>query len=529
MKGIALWKLVSVIAVTLLSAWYLWPTYRFYSMSATERTALQQRDPKKLADIRKNAIHLGLDLQGGMHLVLEVDRTRLKPAEARDAVDRALEVIRRRIDQFGVAEPLIQREGEDRIALQLPGLTDRERARELIGKTALLEFKLVRSPDEVRTVFGRLDTYLAAQGAGRIAGLDFSGADSSMRRAPLSSHFMDLGGAAFVRDEDVAVVEQLLATPGIDSIIPSDSQIAWGDGGQSNQGVTGRSLYVVKRTPEMTGGSIATAEARVGLDQTNPGAWGVSVSMTPRGRSDFSTVTANNVNRQLAIVLDGKVNSAPVIRERITGGDASITGNFDIQTAKDLSIVLRAGALPAPVTIIEERSVGPSLGSDSIKKGLTAGLVGTIMVVVFMLVYYQLSGAIAVLAMLLNIFYLVACLAGFGATLTLPGIAGIVLTIGMSVDANVLIFERIREELRNQRGIRQAVQLGFDRAFRTIFDAHITTLISAAFLFQFGTGPIKGFAVTLVIGLIANLFTAVLCTRIVFDMMLRRDIKRLSI
>jgi protein-export membrane protein SecD len=529
MKGIARWKLLAVLAVTALSVLYLYPTYRFYGMTAAERTALQTSDPRKLADVRKKAIHLGLDLQGGMHLVLEVDRSRLNAAEAKDAVDRALEVIRRRIDQFGVAEPLIQREGEDRIVLQLPGLTDRERARELIGKTALLEFKLVRSPDEVRNVFSRLDTYLAAQGNNRIAGLDFSGADSLMRRAPLSSHFMDLGGAAFIREEDVPVVERLLATAGIDSIIPSDSQIVWGEAGQSNQGITGRSLYVVKREPEMTGGSIATAEARVGLDQTNPGAWGVSVSMTPRGRSDFSVVTANNVNRQLAIVLDGKVNSAPVIRERITGGDASITGNFDIQTSKDLSIVLRAGALPAPVHIIEERTVGPSLGSDSVKKGLTAALIGTIMVVVFMVVYYQLSGAIAVGAMVLNIFYLIACLAGFGATLTLPGIAGIVLTIGMSVDANVLIFERIREELRHQRGIRQAVQLGFDRAFRTIFDAHITTLISAAFLFQFGTGPIKGFAVTLVVGLIANLFTAVLCTRIIFDMMLSRDMKRLSI
>jgi preprotein translocase subunit SecD len=287
---------------------------------------------------------------------------------------------------------------------------------------------------------------------------------------------------------------------------------------------------VVKREPEMTGGSIASAGAKSGLEQTNPTAWGVSVTMTPRGRADFAAVTANNVGRQIAIVLDNKVNSAPFVRERIAGGSASITGgSFTVQTAKDLAIVLQAGALPAPVHIVEERSVGPTLGADSIREGLTAGLVGTAMVVVFMVVYYQLSGVIAVLAMLLNIFYLIACLAGFGATLTLPGLAGIVLTIGMSVDANVLIFERIREELRNQKSIRQSVQLGFDRAFRTIFDAHVTTLISALFLFQFGTGPIKGFAVTLIVGLIANLFTAVLCTRIVFDMMLNRDVKRLSI
>jgi preprotein translocase subunit SecD len=287
---------------------------------------------------------------------------------------------------------------------------------------------------------------------------------------------------------------------------------------------------VVKRVPEMTGGSIASAEARVGLDQTNPGGWGVSMTMTPRGRGEFARITGNNVGRQLAIVLDGQVSSAPTIRERITGGDASITGSFDIQSAKDLAIVLRAGALPAPVRIIEERSVGPSLGSDSIQEGLTAGLIGSALVVVFMLVYYQLSGAIAIAALMLNLVYIMACLAGFGATLTLPGIAGLVLTVGMAVDTNVLIFERIREELRNQKSIRQAVELGYSRAFRTILDAHVTTIVSALFLFQFGTGPIKGFAVTLITGLVANMFTAVLFTRMIFDFMLGRGkIARLSI
>ena len=524
MNRIARWKVLAVIAATALSLWYLYPTYRFYSMTPEQRAAMQAQKPQDLAALRNKAIHLGLDLQGGMHLVLEVDRSKLTKENFDDAVPRALEVIRRRIDQFGVAEPLIQREGEDRIVLQLPGLTDRERARELIGKTALLEFKLVRTPEEVRNVFQRLDGYLAARGVPQQMGMD-----SLMRRAPLTGHFLDLSSSAFIRDQELPQVQQMLTVPGLDSIIPSDSQLLWGDENQSMQGVSGRSLYVVKREPEMTGQSIATAEARLGLESTNPGAWGVTMSMTPQGRSDFAMVTANNVGRQLAIVLDSKVSSAPSIRERIAGGDASITGNFDIQKSKDLAIVLRAGALPAPVRIIEERSVGPSLGADSIREGLTAGLIGTLLVVLFMCVYYQLSGVIAVGAMLLNILYLVACLAGFGATLTLPGIAGVVLTIGMSVDANVLIFERIREELRHGKSIRQAVQLGFDRALRTILDAHVTTLISAAFLFQFGTGPIKGFAVTLMVGLIANLFTAVLCTRIVFDMMLSRDIKRLSI
>jgi preprotein translocase subunit SecD len=294
--------------------------------------------------------------------------------------------------------------------------------------------------------------------------------------------------------------------------------------------VTGRYLYVLKKEPEMTGGSVASAEARVGLEQTNPGAWGVSMKMTPKGRADFARVTGNSVGRQLAIVLDGQVNSSPVVRERIPTGDASITGSFDVESARDLAIVLRAGALPAPVRVIEERSVGPSLGGDSIQQGVMAGMIGSALVVVFMVIYYQLSGVIAIAAMMLNTFYVVAALAGFGATLTLPGIAGLVLTIGMAVDTNVLIFERIREELRHGKSVRQSVELGYDRAFRTILDAHMTTVLSALFLFQFGTGPIKGFAVTLIIGLAANMFTAVLFTRMIYDFMLGRGkLERLSI
>ncbi len=517
------WKLAGVILATVMAVWYLFPSYRYYTLSPAQRQALPHQ---QLAEIRRKAIHLGLDLQGGMHLVLEVDRSRLNAAEAKDAPERAMEIIRNRVDQFGVAEPLIQRAGEDRIAVQLPGLTDRQRAIDLIGKTALLELKLVRTPEETRNVFEKLDTYLAARGAGAGAGVD-----TALRKTPLTGHFLSLESSAFVRQEDLPVVERLLATSGTDSIVPSDSQLLWGNADASLQGVTGRALYVLKREPEMTGGSIASAEAQVGLDNTNPGAWGVSMKLTPKGRADFARVTGNNVGRLLAIVLDGVVSSAPNIRERIPSGSASITGSFDVQSARDLAIVLRAGALPAPVSIIEERSVGPSLGSDSIQQGITSGLIGTALVVVFMAIYYQLSGLIALVAMVLNIFYLVAVMAGLGATLTLPGLAGIVLTIGMSVDANVLIFERIREELRHQKSIRQSVQLGYDRAFRTILDANVTTIISALFLFQFGTGPIKGFAVTLIIGLIANMFTAVLFTRMIFDFMLSRaaKVERLSI
>jgi SecD/SecF fusion protein len=515
------WKLAGVVLATLLSIYVLYPSIRYYSLTPAQRDALP---PAELSKLRKKAIHLGLDLQGGMHLVLEVDRSRLSAEEGKDAVDRVKEVLDRRVDEFGVAEPLIQKQGEDRIVVQLPGLTDRARAMELIGKTALLEFKLVRTPEEGRNVWARLDTYLAGQSAAT------GGLDTSMRRTPLTSHFLETDNPAFVREEDVPTVQKLLATAGADSVIPFDSQLLWSSPSQASRGVTGRALYVVKREAEMTGGSIASAQAQVGLSQSNPGAWGVSMNMTPRGRADFARITGNSVGRYLAIVLDNEIASAPVIRERIPNGNASITGSFDVDAAKDLAIVLRAGALPAPVHVVEERSVGASLGSDSIREGLTAGLIGTALVVVFMAVYYQLSGLVAIGALLLNLFYIVACLAGFGATLTLPGIAGLVLSVGMAVDTNVLIFERIREELRNQRSIRQAVELGYDRAFRTILDAHLTTIISSLFLFQFGTGPIKGFAVTLIIGLVANMFTAVLFTRMVFDFILaRRKLERLSI
>jgi protein-export membrane protein SecD len=511
------WKLVLVVLATIAAGWYLYPSYLFYKMTPAQREAMPA---EQLAQLRKSAIHLGLDLQGGLQLLLEVDKSNLNPAEAKDAVERAREIINNRIDQFGVAEPLIQREGEDRIAVQLPGLTDRARAIELIGKTALLEFKLVRTAEETQSAFEKMDSYLAAH--------EQPGADTLLRQHPLTGRMLDQG---FVRKEDLPAVERLLASAPADTILPSDTQLLWGDPDAAMQGVTGRVLYVLKKEPEMTGGSVASAEAQVGLEQNNPGAWGVSMKMTPRGRSDFARVTAANVGRQLAIVLDGVVQSAPFVRDKIPTGDASITGgSIDINSAKDLSIVLRAGALPAPVKILEERTVGPSLGADSIHKGVLAGVIGTAMVIAFMLVYYQLSGLIAICAMLLNTFYVIACLAGFGATLTLPGIAGLVLTVGMAVDTNVLIFERIREELRNGKSIRQSVELGYDRAFRTVFDAHSTAIISGLFLFQFGTGPIKGFAVTLITGLVANLFTAVLFTRMIYDYWLSRGkVERLSI
>ena len=515
------WKSILIVGTTLLSLWALYPTYRFYQLPREERLAPGKDTPA--AKLREKAIALGLDLQGGMHLVLEVDRSKLPPEEAAGAVDRAIKVINNRIDQFGVAEPIIQRQGENRIVIQLPGLTDRERAIELIGKTALLEFKLVRNQDEAQAIFARLDAQLAA-----LARSGMVQVDTALAARPLSSHFLDFqGGGAFIALADVPRVRELLAAAGPDTTISRDTQLLWG-AEEGYAGRTGRWLYAIKRQAEMTGGTVANAIANP--DNENPGRWMVNMRLAGRGASDFARVTAANVNRQLAIVLDSTVRSAPRIDERIPGGEARISGSFDANDAKDLEIVLKAGALPAPVRIVEERSVGPSLGQDSIDAGFKAAWIGTLLVVLFILIYYRASGVIAVIALILNLLLLFAGMAALRSTLTLPGIAGIVLTIGMAVDTNVLIFERIREELRNGKTVRSAIEVGYNRAFRTILDAHVTTLTSSAFLFQFGTGPIKGFAITLSIGLLANMFTAVFFTRQVYDWIThRRSLTRLSI
>jgi protein-export membrane protein SecD len=280
----------------------------------------------------------------------------------------------------------------------------------------------------------------------------------------------------------------------------------------------------------MQGKDVQSAQMRLDLDQERPGAPGVSFTLTSRGGATFADVTGANVGRRLAIVLDNRVQSAPNIHERIPRGQGSITGSFTEEEAQNLAIVLRSGALPAPVHVVEERTVGPSLGQDSIQKGLKAGAVGATLVILFMVIYYRLSGLVAVAALVLNILGLLACMAGFHATLTLPGIAGIVLTIGMAVDANVLVFERIREELRNKKTVLAAIDLGYSRAFRTIVDAHVTTLLSALALMWFGSGPIRGFAVTLSIGLIINMITAVGVSKMIFDAWsLRRKVNTISI
>jgi len=453
-------KAIITAIVVILALAYLYPTYQWYRKSSAERATLEGTRDKILGKILK----LGLDLRGGMHLVLEVDLGRLPEGTApSDAMERALEVIRNRVDQFGVAEPLIARQGDRWIVVELPGVKDPERAIELIGKTALLEFKLVN--DGVK----------------------------------------------------------------ISEILNSEGKVDPGKIPAGYQVLPGReeALFVLKEEPEITGAALTNAKVKIGGQYNMPY---IAIDFNKEGAKEFARITEVNIERNLAIVLDERVQSAPVIKSKIPDGHAIIEGNFTMEEAKNLAIVLRAGALPAPVNIIENRTVGPTLGRDSIRAGIVAAIAGLICVMCFMVLYYKLSGLITNLALILNLLILLGMMAYFRATLTLPGIAGIILTIGMAVDANVLIFERIREELRGGKTVRVAIDAGYQKAFVTILDSNVTTLIAAAFLFQFGTGPVKGFAVTLSLGILISMFTAIVVTHMIFDMALAgKKMEKLSI
>ncbi|MBM3321006.1 MAG: protein translocase subunit SecD [Candidatus Eisenbacteria bacterium] len=520
------YRLILVLAALLLGAWYVYPTLRFHTLSTEEREAMGE---KELSELRSKALRLGLDLQGGMHLVLQVDRSNLSGDEASDATDRALEIIRNRVDQFGVAEPSIQRQGGDRIVVQLPGVQDALQAKSLIGQTALLEFKLLRSAAEFTETLRRIDDFLYARSKDAEVPEDtlaLSPDEEAMKKTPLTARlrFFRSGEQdnAWVPEEQEAAVESLLAIPGVRGLVPFGAAFVWGREFVDYGGTNMKALYLVSDKPELTGASVSNAVVSMGLDQTRPNSPGVSLTLTGEGAHDFSRITGANVGRRLAIVLDGKIHVAPTIMGKIPRGRASITGNYDMDEAKILSIVLRAGALPAPLEIIEERTVGPSLGRDSIRLGVNAAIFGVLCVAIFMLIYYRLSGLYATVALILNLILILAVMSALRATLTLPGIAGIILTIGMAVDSNVLIFERIREELRNRKTVRASIEAGYTRAFRTILDSNVTTLISALVLLQFGTANIKGFAVTLSVGIVSSMFTAIVVTRMIFDFIVNR-------
>ncbi len=432
------WKVLGIALLAIVALYCIWPPF-----------TLKDQTGKV---IQKGKINLGLDLQGGMHLVLRLELEKIPLEGRKDALDRAIEIIRNRVDQFGVGEMAIQKQGKDRIIVQLPGVADRERALEIVGKTAHLEFALVSDKTE------------------------------------------DLKKA--LNNEPVEGYELKYL--------------------ENERG--GKEPILVEKEVSLTGDYLVNAQTE--FSARGFGEPYVSLTFNPKGAEIFSSVTAANVGKRLAIVLDGRVQSAPVIREAIPSGRAQISGNFSVEEANTLSVVLRVGALPAPVAVEEERTVGPLLGADSIRSGLRAAGIGACLVFAFMWFYYGLAGMVANVTLALNMLLVLAGLALFKGTLTLPGIAGLTLTIGMSVDANVLIFERIREELAAGKSLRAALPAGFHRAFSAIFDSNVTTIVAAALLFQFGTGPIKGFAVTLTIGLLANLLTAVMIARVIFDVLI---------
>jgi protein-export membrane protein SecD len=539
-------------------------------MTPAQREEMAKNDPQAWIKLQQQAIKLGLDLRGGMRLVLQVDKSTLNPDEASDAVERAREILRNRVDQFGVAEPVIAIQGGDRIVVELPGISDPDRARELIGQTALLEFKLLESQELSSILLERIDRTLeAAAGLDTTATADTAatptergaleslfGADSAdtgasataattapespeltrtdtgevlppqiPKESPLSSLLDPSGGYGWmVAVDEVPLVELMLARPDVQRLVPPDVEFAWGTRTEFVGGLEVERLYLVKKQVELEGKFLT--DAKPSFDQFRKPI--VSFQLTREGGRKFARLTGANINKALAIVLDGRVESAPEIQSRIQDrGQITMGGTATYEDANDLSIVLRAGALPAPVTVIENNVIGPSLGQDSINRGVSASLLGLAAVFLIMVIYYRLSGMIANLGLLFNGIFLLGVMAVLHATLTMPGIAGFILSLGMSVDANVLIFERIREEMRAGKSVRNAIDAGYDRAMSAIIDSHVTTMITALALFIFGTGPIKGFAVTLLWGVAISLFTAVVVTRVVFDF--RKSYRTLSI
>ena len=607
-------KIILILATIFLSLYLLYPTYQLNIMSKEDKARLELEDKKSIVDLKSRSINLGLDLQGGMHVVLEVDIKELLDQLAKnknevfvsaldksameveesnedfisvfyqnltvaggklvrfygsrdlsseedvlaflreqisEAVNRALEILQNRVDEFGVAEPIIQKQGEYRIIIELAGVTDPSRVRQLIGKTAKLEFRLLKDSEIYLSVAESINKFIQS----KIAPLDTvsSISEDTGEEADSSVSLDDLFGTSVsdsqVSDSAVAgegsLFEQnlffldpngrqnilvpaekenkfrkIIELEEIQKIIATeagDAEFLW----SSEAAYDGQFyvVYLVNKRSELTGESIEEADARPGsqMDPNAIGKFEISLTLNDDGARIFSRVTGANINKRLAIILDNRVFLAPEIQVKIRDGRSRITGLDTMEEAQDLAIVLRAGALPAPVRIIEERTVGPSLGRDSILKGSRSAIYGLMLVMIFMLIYYKLSGALANVALMMNILFIMSIMAYFNATLTLPGIAAIILTIGMAVDANVLIFERIREEMRLGKTVKASIDHGYANAFSAILDANVTTFIAGVVLYTFGAGPIKGFALTLMIGIVASMFTAIVVTRVVFD------------
>ncbi|HMN18955.1 MAG TPA: protein translocase subunit SecD [Ignavibacteriaceae bacterium] len=634
-------KIIIVLAVVLLSIYLLYPTYQDYQNTKfltaaleTKRNELKKQYPDlpkdkieqmvtltedsikvadpSILDARKKRIKLGLDLQGGMRVVLEVNTAKLlekiannpddvfkkviadaqKEASitdesvvniigrefqkrnirlsryygtirqddgeildelkksSEDAVNRAMEIIRNRVDQYGVSEPSISRQGSRRIIVELPGVAKEEEAKQLLQGTALLEFRLVKDAEFTFPIMQRIDDVLAKRTKSGVKDSlgnevaatentetsDTTAANDTTKQlseeefkqqhpffsaAVLNpqSPFAD----AYVSQDDKNKVEYWLTLPEVQKVIPDNVEFVFSAKPVNTQDVKKiYVLYLVNKTPELTGGVITDAQANLDPNTSSPI---VNMEMNSEGATEWARITGANVGKRLAIMLDGVVFTAPNIKGKIPGGRSQIEGSANIDEAKLLEIVLKAGALPAPVDVIEQRIVGPSLGQDSVSSGFNSALFGYLLVGLFIILYYRQAGTIASLALVLVLLFILGVLAGFNATLTLPGIAGIVLTIGMAVDANVLIFERIREEMATGKTMRASVDSGFSRAYSAIIDSNITTFFTGVILYQFGTGPVQGFALTLMIGIATSLFGALVITKLMMDYLVAKGAK----
>jgi len=627
-------RFIIIAVVVILAGYSLYWSIAYSTMSEAEKENLKEKG--ELEKYHDRILHLGLDLQGGIHLVLQMDIPKLVQnlasnkddkfydlveqaqkisrekdtdflqefknqvtekniklarymsdlgyknenilnqldQEAKDARSRALAVIRNRVNQFGVSEPIIQKQGEDRIIVQLAGIEDPQRARTLLQRTANLEFKLMKDPRVTQSLIESIDEYYKsgegtkvdtaiAEGdtseadstvavkeaqdttvsvediLGPQTDQDTAGADSTvvvdkelMKEKPFSSLLRSgREGIILVKKENKYLVDKMLNEEDVQDLFPYNSDFYWSP---EPEPITLRSgtteefykLYHLNKEADLKGTYITDAEASIGGGGTAAGQNIVNITLNNRGARELARLTGANVGERLAIVLDNSVYMAPSIRQKITGGRPYIEGFENMEQAKDIAIVLRAGALPAPVDIINERTVGPTLGQASVDIGVQLMLISFVIVIVFMVIYYKKSGLIADLALILNLIIVMAVLAYFNATLTLPGVAGLILTVGIAVDNNVLIFERIREELEKGKTVKSAIDSGYKSAFTAIWDANFTTIITSFILMQFGTGPVKGFAVTLLTGVIASFFTAIFVTRTIYNYMTEKKVKQ---
>jgi SecD/SecF fusion protein len=623
-------RIILIAAAIALSLYLLYPTYQDYQNNkkvSEQLVSLQEKIKKEkpgissaqLKDIiaaskdsilannpafksaREKKVKLGLDLQGGMYMLMEVNTSKLLEKLAKDpdqqfnqilqaseseskatdenvvsiftrkmkekgirlsryfgsireddgeiekkllkqeedAVTRAMEIISNRVDQYGVSEPSIQKQGSRRIVIQMPGIAREEEAKKLLQGRALLEFKLVKDPAFTLGIMKKIDETLAAVGKDSItlkkeaaAAKDTSNKKLTEEQFAAQHPFFSLArlvdpqgrvAEAYVKESDRIKIDAIMQRTEIKNVVPDNVEFLYEakpDVGQD--GIKYFRMYMLNKDPELTGGVITDAQSNIDPSTSAPV---VSMQMNSEGAREWARITGSNVGKRCAIVLDGGVYSAPVIQGKIPNGSSQISGSGNMEEAKLLEIVLKAGALPAPIEIMEQRTVGPSLGQDSINKGLSSTVIGYIMVALFMMFYYRRAGDFSVIALFVTVLLLMGVLAGFMATLTLPGIAGIVLTMGMAVDANVIIFERIREELATGKTLKAAVDSGFKLSFAPIFDSNITTFFTGVILYQFGSGPIQGFALTLMIGLITSLFSQLVVSKVLFDFMLNKGYK----